>query len=592
MRLTVPSFEIRTPDSVITSWCRDIEEAGRTCYKSEDKITGDSADAFVRKIVRSGHHSVLEHASLSVRFIMDRGCCYDEETEVLTKNGWRYFRDVDFTDTFACLDDDDNLCWHRASDKQVYRYRGELLRFESTMIDLLVTPNHKMWVFDYDKRSDKTRTWKFLRADELANNRYKFRKNAGWNALDIPEVVVPPHPTKYHQYPSVTYKDGQIHDLFELLGLWVADGSYNRGYMSGSQTNIIITQTKHDGIHRINELCDRLDLAVRWNGNSAHIDNLRLYNFVVSLFGDKPKTFSAYVPRLIKEASASQIQSFLNGVVLGDGTVHKDNKHIAIYSSSKKFVDDLQELYLKVGLSASIRTDDRKDYCINGVSGQSLATKYIVSVHQPNSVVTLLNKKCAKNFGTPVEYDGYVYCVTVPHHRLYVRRNGKSCWCGNSHELVRHRLCAFSQESTRYCDYVDGHTEFIIPEWCDDLMAGEYVPGYFTTHPPFESDSYTWFHAMLAAESTYKSLRNTNGWAAQKARSVLPNSLKTEVVTTSNLREWRHILTLRTSRAAHPQIREVMIPLLADLKAICPPVFEDINVKPRKAIPVEGTGLL
>jgi thymidylate synthase (FAD) len=84
-----------------------------------------------------------------------------------------------------------------------------------------------------------------------------------------------------------------------------------------------------------------------------------------------------------------------------------------------------------------------------------------------------------------------------------------------------------------------------------------------------------WFKSMLQAEETYKDLLSMN-WSAQKARSVLPNSLKTEVVVTANFREWLHILKLRCSKAAHPQMREVMLPLLADLYVVVPIVFDDL----------------
>lgn len=86
-----------------------------------------------------------------------------------------------------------------------------------------------------------------------------------------------------------------------------------------------------------------------------------------------------------------------------------------------------------------------------------------------------------------------------------------------------------------------------------------------------------WLTAMGEAERYYIWLLE-NGWSPQQARLVLPNSLKTEIVMTANLREWRHVLTLRTSKAAHPQMREIMMPLLNTLKAEIPVIFDDINV--------------
>jgi thymidylate synthase (FAD) len=140
---------------------------------------------------------------------------------------------------------------------------------------------------------------------------------------------------------------------------------------------------------------------------------------------------------------------------------------------------------------------------------------------------------------------------------------------GVSHELVRHRLCAFSQESTRYVRYSDDGTEgneltFIKPYfWADNAAATL-------------KKMVLWKEAMTTAEMVYLQLLQ-EGAKPEEARSVLPNSLKTEIVTTANLREWRHILKLRTSPKAHPQMRQVMTPLLAELKSKVPIIFEGVG---------------
>lgn len=87
-----------------------------------------------------------------------------------------------------------------------------------------------------------------------------------------------------------------------------------------------------------------------------------------------------------------------------------------------------------------------------------------------------------------------------------------------------------------------------------------------------------WYDSMLQSEQAYNTLIK-NGWQPQQARSVLPNSLKTEIVVKANTREWRHIFRLRTSAKAHPQMRELMVPLLEHFKKFCPLLFNDITVK-------------
>lgn len=139
---------------------------------------------------------------------------------------------------------------------------------------------------------------------------------------------------------------------------------------------------------------------------------------------------------------------------------------------------------------------------------------------------------------------------------------------GISHELVRHRLASFAQESTRYCDYskddFGSEITFIIPEYLEYKSEGWNI----------------WKESMKQAEDAYFKMLDF-GLSPQQARAVLPNSLKTEVVMTANLREWRHFFKLRalgTTGKPHPQMLEVAVPLLEDMKNLIPVVFDDLVV--------------
>jgi len=142
----------------------------------------------------------------------------------------------------------------------------------------------------------------------------------------------------------------------------------------------------------------------------------------------------------------------------------------------------------------------------------------------------------------------------IEHESISVRL---ICDRGVSHELVRHRLASYSQESQRYVNYKHG-IEVIKPLF-------------------FAEASYCyniWHKAMLLAEEGYLNLLKL-GASPQEARTVLPNSTKTEVVMTANLREWRHVLSLRCSPAAHPQIRELMGMVRDKFQELLPEVFEN-----------------
>lgn len=147
---------------------------------------------------------------------------------------------------------------------------------------------------------------------------------------------------------------------------------------------------------------------------------------------------------------------------------------------------------------------------------------------------------------------------------------------GVTHELVRHRSqWAFSQESTRYVKY-DGEMEFILPVWVSKnaLNTWDYIGDIEGSHAAGVISFAEQFmlKSQLHAELTYKKLL-LEGWKPEQAREVLPNSLKTEIVCTAPLSEWRHMLRLRTSKAAHPQMRALMEPVLSDLKEELPDLF-------------------
>lgn len=135
---------------------------------------------------------------------------------------------------------------------------------------------------------------------------------------------------------------------------------------------------------------------------------------------------------------------------------------------------------------------------------------------------------------------------------------------GVSHEIVRHRVASYCQESTRYCNYskdsFGSEITVVAPLFLEEGSAGWNI----------------WRRACETAEVAYFDLLDY-GCTPQEARAVLPTSLKTEVVMTANIREWRHFLRLRTSAAAHPQIREVAVPLLHELQSRLPVLFNDIK---------------
>jgi thymidylate synthase (FAD) len=185
---------------------------------------------------------------------------------------------------------------------------------------------------------------------------------------------------------------------------------------------------------------------------------------------------------------------------------------------------------------------------------------------------------------------GFVKMVVGNGHEAMIEHYSVSvriiCDRGVSHEIIRHRLASYAQESTRYCNYskdkFDNELTFILPCWFENDVIGQYpihwdgLYGVCDHAPTMNQAESWWFWSMALAERDYFKLTDI-GWTAQQARSVLPNSLKTEIVVTMNIREWRHFFKMRTAPDAHPQMREIAIPLLKCFQAEIPVLFDDLG---------------
>jgi thymidylate synthase (FAD) len=166
---------------------------------------------------------------------------------------------------------------------------------------------------------------------------------------------------------------------------------------------------------------------------------------------------------------------------------------------------------------------------------------------------------------------------------------------GITHEIVRNRLFSFAQESTRYVKYgeIDPNTEkrepmqFLIPPWIIgqerqillsrewNYATDEFLYNYRENSFGLSEATWRFLISLAVSEENYSFLRH-QGWAAEKAREVLPNALKTEIVIKGNLRQWRHFFKLRCDKPAHPQMREWTIPLFNELCAAIPEFWADL----------------
>lgn len=174
----------------------------------------------------------------------------------------------------------------------------------------------------------------------------------------------------------------------------------------------------------------------------------------------------------------------------------------------------------------------------------------------------LVNEESAKKFVTNILKLGHE--SVIEHEKITVRI---ICDRGVTHEIVRHRIASYSQESTRYCNY------------CNDRFGNELTfiePCFFSSNSEEDrKNKQIWLDTMSMIEKNYNMLIE-NGAKPEEARAILPNSLKTEIVVTMNLRAWRHFFKLRTDKTAHPQIREISNMILDEFKEKLPTIFGDL----------------
>jgi C1A family cysteine protease len=382
---------------------------------------------------RIGGHAVLlvGYNNETKRFIMRNSWgCYDENTEVLTKDGFKFFKDLYESDKFATLNRDGGLMYEHASDFIVKRYKGVMHHYEDSKIDLLVTPNHNMYISSKHKK-DK---FKFVESQNITSKRFLVKRDVKWIGEEKEFFNMP----SYEHFNNgseksrviIESKNIEMDKFLEFLGYFLSEGSLSRSICKrgGFQYNIKITQTKRASAKKIQDLLNELGYSFSYNGKDFSISNKQLFLYLRD-FGLCDKK---YIPRDLLELSPRQLRILFDALMLGDGSITKSRTGLryTYYTASRQLKDDFQELCLRLGFTSSVNVDDRvgeissNGYRYNFVSYQIKIQNVDVQNRSKEHMV--------ENDKGSVDYDGNVYCVTVPNHTLFIRRNGKTCWCGNS----------------------------------------------------------------------------------------------------------------------------------------------------------------
>lgn len=364
--------------------------------------------------------------------------CYSRDTEILTKNGWKFFYELVKNDELTTLNKRGVIEYHKPKEIIKQEYKGQLVGFKNYQCDLLVTPDHKMYARKRDRKE-----FELLSATEKINwNRTQMLKVANYDAPDQEWFYFPKDIDRRNSKTPVVEKI-KMDDWLEFFGYYITEGCVSirkrNRLVNGKKYlvadfRVLIAQSEsknRKNYNKIKRLLSRLPFNfVDSFDHQFCITNKQLANYL-SRFG---KSHEKYIPRELLGISKRQLKILFEAMMVGDGNKRGDT----YYSNSSKLIDDFQELLLKIG------------YAGNAVGHDTRKEKTVHSIH----ILNRFNQK----YKTPTyshrsvcKYNGLVYCVNVPNHIIYVRRNGKALFCGNCYD--EGKRCA----ETLFFDYYRQH---------------------------------------------------------------------------------------------------------------------------------------
>jgi len=519
-----------------------IEAAGRTCYKSEDSITEDSAKKFVQMLINRGHEAMIEHYNITAKFICDRGVSHEivrhrvasyaqESTRYCLAGDTKlYFNNPHLHMTIADLynnkNNSNNGSWKRLKIKQLnedtgfFQYikikdiyfngRQKTFKIKTKLgYELMATKDHQIHT---DKGFKKVQ-------DVFIGNKI----SVNGILLDLDKPLYQNKEWLFYHYNTLNKTSVQIENEF----------GFNQS-----------TIKKWVTIHKLPKKQPSYFNKGRepWNKGLSEIDDKRVFN----------------------QAEALRNYHWCGG---NSNTIIPKNqrvKKLSIYTYRKTQEGSCLICNSEKNLQVHHLDEDRNNNELENLF--TICKTCHMQVHNKNLKFLYFDEIVSI---TPCEIID-VYDLSVDSKYKNYIANG----------VVVHN-CDYNK------DKFGSQITYIQPCWFDgnytnlssdelNTIVDTYVDVIYSDHDYINTEL-EWLLAMSGSEDRYKQLTN-NGWKAQEARSVLPNSLKTEIIMTANLREWRHFFKLRTAKVAHPQMIEVATMLLNQMKEMIPVVFDDIII--------------
>lgn len=543
--------------------------AGKRCYLSFESGVNPN----VTKVRRS-------LAEFFDNVLASKHGCYDAETDVLTSEGWKSWPDVTLHDELATRRSDGVIEYHRPiSLLHGEPYSGRMYRVNGRNTDLLVTPNHKMLAVLTTTLSGRRRddaSYALLSAEELSTRSHAYIKTGTWAPSNADEV------------------DAAV---LALLGFTIGDGCV-------VSNKIEFHLRKERKIAYLQGVVSRLGWPWRTRADRFFVTVPSRYSALFAAVYDDNR--QKQIPSgVLCNYDRQALAALYEGLVQSDGCVQPTA--VSFDSTSEKLIDQFQQLCLHVGLAADI------GYTIEDRSS-SFGDLPLTRVHVIRRNVKPEVNKWSAQTGRAYwidDWEGLVYCAEVPNHTLYVRRNGKAVWSGNSilehsswtfaiegitrvfsGEMNRHRAgVAISEASMRFIlQRIDDGINVWLPDSireCSDDHEALAAKKRATRH------AFVDVFNMIAEK--YKDLVAIWGldelpMAEKKKitsmlRRILPMGCCTGGVWTMNVRAMRHIVTMRTSAAAEEEIAYVFRKVAREMVRTEPNLFGDFSEKDLAWVP-------
>jgi len=371
--------------------------------------------------------NLTPNCTIEVNHPLD-GACFDDKTEILTKDGWKLFSELNQSDFVATMTKSEHeFQWQQPTEITIQDYSGDMIHFKSRTVDLMVTPNHGLWVrrnpaqsnfkehliMPSKSHSKVDYNWKRVTAQEIYDNycrqRWQFTNSCDkWKGkIENTEIKIPFIESKNKGMADKMHHYGAffIDDFIEFIAWFVTEG-----YVGKKRLSICQSQRVNPENHAmIVNLLDRMGINYRIRGRDNKdfiIDSVELAQHIHNICGKGSR--EKHLPSFIKELPTSYLKKILDIMIRGDGWIN--NKGFGFKSISKQLRTDFMEMAVKCG--------------------------YAVSEHKDTvNICSIQTKPTVNELPSTILYNGKVYCCKVPNELILVRRNGKSTWSHNSYAL-------------------------------------------------------------------------------------------------------------------------------------------------------------